>query len=80
MKIEDNRNNAMSFNELAVGDVFEYEGDYYMKISEVHDEDRKDVSYMTYNAVIIDSSCVGKLSYFTADLVHLLDDVTLVLN
>lgn len=80
MKIEDNRNNVKSFNELAVGSVFWYDDNYYMKTSKVHDEDRKGMYYRTYNAVIINSSDTGKLVYFPDNLVHLLDDVTLVLN
>lgn len=78
MKIEDNRDNLRKFEELVVGDVFEYESNYYLKTKEINDS-KSPASYMTYNAVNI-NSCAGKLFYFTDNLVHLLDDVTLVLN
>lgn len=78
MKIEDNRDNLRKFEELVVGDVFEYEGNYYLKTKEINDS-KSPTSYMTYNAVDI-NSFAGKLFYFTDNLVHLLDDVTLVLN
>lgn len=79
MKIEDNRSNLRKFEELVVGDAFEYEGNYYLKTKEIN-VSKNPASYTTYNAVNINSSCAGKLFYFTDNLVHLLDDVTLVLN
>jgi len=79
MKIEDNRDNLRKFEELVVGDVFEYEGDYYMKIREVHDGDRKEVSYIKYNVISLDCSA-GNLFYFDNNSVQFIDDVTLVLN
>ena len=79
MKIEDNRSNLRKFEELVVGDVFEYESNYYIKTKEINDSNSP-ASYMTYNAVNINSSCAGELFYFKDNLVYLLDDVTLVLN
>ncbi len=79
MKIEDNRDNLRKFEELVVGDIFEYESNYYLKTKEINDS-KSPASYMTYNAVNINSSCAGELFYFTDNFVHLLDDVTLVLN
>ena len=79
MKIEDNRSNLRKFKELVVGDVFEFESNYYLKTKEINDS-KSSASYMTYNAVNINSSCAVELFYFKDDLVHLLDDVTLVLN
>ena len=67
------------FEELVAGDVFEYESNYYLKTKEINDS-KSPASYTTYNAVNIDSSCAGELFYFTDNLVHLLDNVTLVLN
>lgn len=79
MKIEDNRDNLRKFEELVAGDVFEYESNYYLKTKEINDS-KSPASYMTYNAVNINSSCAGELFYFKDNFVHLLDDVTLVLN
>lgn len=77
MKIKREKKNEKRFGSLTSGEVFEYEGDYYMKIRPV-DTDFNDIYEVydtTLNAVNLYS---GKLGWFNFDcLVELFPNATL---
>lgn len=70
MKIEDNRSNVRTFEKLAVGSVFEVNQEVYMKATSSYEVEVNSINLITGFMHKIDDNYE----------VHLIDDVTLVLN
>lgn len=73
MKIENNRNKLMKFNELQPGDIFSCSTSIYMKSELLYDtigESSNAINLKNGLANCFDDDC----------LIELIDDVTLVLN